>query len=213
MSLRSIVKDLAPPALAKAYQKIRLNSDTRADALFDGDGALFKELIPTVRVYGEYGVGKSTVWAHANSACSILSVDTDKGWVDNVIAQIGTSDRLDMQWVDLGEIGDWGRPKTYAKRASFPTYAQSIWTRSQRPDLVLIDGRFRVSCFLHSLENAKPGAKILFDDYVSRSYYHVVEEYLRPTRFCGRQALFIVPDVVDHRMIREAIAKFEYVMD
>ena len=34
------------------------------------------------------------------------------------------------------------------------------------PDLILIDGRFRVCCFLSSLKYGNVGTKILFDDYL-----------------------------------------------
>ena len=33
-------------------------------------------------------------------------------------------------------------------------------------DCVLVDGRFRVCCFLTSLKNAEQGTRIIFDDYV-----------------------------------------------
>jgi hypothetical protein len=45
----------------------------------------------------------------------------------------------------------------------------SPWRRGAvKPDLVLIDGRFRLACFLHPLLAAAPGTPILFDDYTNR---------------------------------------------
>jgi hypothetical protein len=61
----------------------------------------------------------------------------------------------------------------------------------------MIDGRFRVACFLTSLIYAQPQTVILFDDYEDRPVYHVVEKHLKPVLMAGRMAKFIVPDGVD----------------
>jgi len=72
-----------------------------------------------------------------------------------------------------------------------------------KPDLVLIDGRFRLACFFHSLLAAAPGTPILFDDYTNRPHYQLVEEFCPISETEGRQALFRVPAELD----REAIGK------
>lgn len=115
------------------------------------------------------------------------AVDTSREWVESVVEQVGHDPRLDAVHVDVGETGDWGTPLTYDHRDNFPVYAQSIWERDVDPDLVLVDGRFRVLCFLHSLLRARPGTHILFDDYVDRPHYHVVEEILPPVTRNARQ--------------------------
>ena len=66
----------------------------------------------------------------------------------------------------------------------FHTYPMVPWdlarARGLAPDLVLVDGRFRAACFLASLLFARPGAVILFDDYVDRPFYHTVEAFGTP---------------------------------
>ena len=121
--------------------------------------------------------------------------------------------RFDIDWVDLGPIGWAGRPKNYAKRAAFQRYIESPWNRGQKPEVILVDGRFRVACFLYSLASADPGSTILFDDYKDREHYHVVEEFLKPNRFCGRQAIFDVPEALDREALLAEYEKFQYVMD
>ncbi len=74
----------------------------------------------------------------------------------------------------------------------------AIWKRLARagltPDLVLIDGRFRVACFLTTLLQARPGTIVLFDDYVGRNErYGQVETYVQPDRLVERMAVFTVP--------------------
>jgi hypothetical protein len=75
---------------------------------------------------------------------------------------------------------------------NFYLYFEGIWTGQVTPDVVLIDGRFRVSCFLTSILRAQPGTAIIFDDYVSREFYHVVERLISPSYHDGRQAIFKV---------------------
>ena len=123
-----------------------------------------------------------------------------------------------LQWIDCGELEEWGRPKTYEKRENFQNYINAIWQYpSFKPDLILIDGRFRVACFLTSLLNSNPGTKIIFDDYFDRAQYHIVEEFIQPIGKCGRQALFIVPmeefETLSIEKIKLEILNFRYVLD
>jgi len=184
-----------------------------ADFLFDGDDLLFKKLITTSKTYGEYGVGKSTRWVLNNSQASILAVDSSQAWIDVVRTGNETAKRLDIQWIDLGTLGWAGRPVSYEKRDQFWAYIESIWNRDQRPDLVLVDGRFRVACFLYSLATGTPDTHLLFDDYTDRPEYHLVEEFIKPVQTCGRQALFIIPEQLDQQLILATARQFSYVMD
>jgi len=184
-----------------------------ADFLFDGDDLLFKKLITTSKTYGEYGVGKSTRWVLNNSQASILAVDSSQAWIDVVRTGNETAKRLDIQWIDLGTLGWAGRPGSYEKRDQFWTYIESIWNRDQRPDLVLVDGRFRVACFLYSLAMGAPGTHLLFDDYTDRPEYHLVEEFIKPVQTCGRQALFTIPEQLDQQLILTTARQFCYVLD
>ena len=182
--------------------------------LFDGNEAVFKALLPQTDTHAEYGVGKSSLWVLVNTWASIFAVDTSQYWIDQVGSKAGESSaRFDIDWVDLGPIGWAGRPKNYAKRASFRRYTESPWNRGQKPEVILVDGRFRVACFLYSLANADPGATIFFDDYKDRDHYHVVEEFLKPAQFCGRQAIFDVPATLDREALLAEYEKFQYVMD
>ena len=182
--------------------------------LFDGDDAAFKSLLPQTATYAEYGVGKSSLWVLANTHASILAVDTSEYWIDQVRGKAGESaSRFDIDWVDLGPIGWAGRPKNYARRAAFQRYIESPWNRDRKPEVILVDGRFRVACFLYSLMKADAGTTIFFDDYKDRHHYHIVEEFLMPTRFCGRQAIFDVPGTLDREGLIAEYEKFQYVMD
>lgn len=136
-------------------------------------------------------------------------MDTSSEWICAVEKDLAAdSARFKIEWVDIGPLGRWGSPLTFASRKNFKAYADSIWRHEEKPDLVLIDGRFRVACLFVSLLNANVGTKILFDDYLGRPKYHVVEEVLKPVRFCGRQALFVKESEFDRDRLAEYAAEF-----
>jgi hypothetical protein len=185
------------------------------DILFDGDDGLFKSLINNIENYFEYGCGKSTEYMYRHSNCKIYSVDTSKEWVDRIrnVSEKKNEDRLNLNWVDVGEIADWGRPKSYAKRHNFLLYSKWFWESEVSPDLVLIDGRFRVLCFLTSLKFAPVGTKIIFDDYSNRPFYHVAEEFSPILDRCGRQVLFESTQNAKKRITDDLLLSFKNVID
>jgi len=184
--------------------------------LFDGKNSLFKSILLETRLYGEYGCGKSTKWVLNNTNSKILAVDSSNQWVDVVINDnLENNIRLDIKYIDVGAVGFMGYPINYNKSDSYKDYTNWIWEQSMKPDTVLIDGRFRVCCFLTSLKFADEGTRIIFDDYVGRPHYHVVEKFIDRKEVCGRQCLFVVPknDDLDFEALDIEIANFRHVMN
>ena len=183
-------------------------------SLFDGSDGLFKELIKNINVYFEYGCGKSTEYVYKYTSAKIFSVDTSEFWANKILQlnSLKNSDRLNIRYIDVGEIGDWGTPLTFEKRLNFKSYAENLFNNSINPDLILIDGRFRILCFLTSLKLAPVSTKILFDDYTNRKLYHVVEEIIKPIEICGRQALFEVNQNVKDKINKELLDSFQNVI-
>ena len=166
--------------------------------LFDGDDSLFKDVLKTSKIFGEYGCGSSTEWVLKNTNADIVSVDSSKVWVD----KISSGNAVYKKRLKL---------KSY----NFINYFNWIWTQDILPDTVLIDGRFRVCCFLTSIKYANENTKIIFDDYNNRPYYHVVEKFVKKEQTCGRQALFIVKNKndINIELLNIEINNFHYVMD
>jgi len=180
--------------------------------IYHGDDFLFKEALIDSKVYGEYGCGSSTIYVSNNYNIKIISVDTSIEWINNVNRQINDDNsQIDLKFIDVGETKEWGYPKDYSKRSNFINYVKSIWSSEDEPDVVLIDGRFRIACFLYCLIAAKPNTKIIFDDY-NRQEYHIVEEYLKPTSIKFDQALFIVNKSLEKEEITKELNRFLYVM-
>ena len=211
--IKKIIKLLIPPLFPYIYSKFFSN---KKNSLFDGDDFLFKKLIEGTKIYGEYGCGLSSEWVLRNTSSKVMSVDSSKEWVEKVKNENKKYlSRLIIKHADLGEIGGWGRPLGYSKSCNFSDYTDFIWKQSEKPSLVLVDGRFRVCCFLTSLKFAYPGTKIIFDDYVNRPYYHLVEKYVSRISECGRQCLFIVPQKsdIDFDSLNKDIDNFRFVME
>lgn len=177
---------------------------------------LLKSRLVGCEVFLEYGAGGSTVFAAMNGAGSIFSVESDRFFLEAVSDRLSgikaVSTDFHQVYVDLGPTGDWGVPtdKTTAER--WPNYCVKVWeeflSSSNSPDLVLIDGRFRVACFLASLLFAKEGCTILFDDYVNRPNYHIVERFLKPASVSGRMAEFVKVKGLPEKQIMIELIKF-----
>ena len=188
------IKGFLPPYFIEFVKRIiRI---FKKDELFEGNDYLFKQYTNKTKIYGEYGCGQSTIWMAKNTNAIIYSVDTSLEWSKKVKNATNNNKNIFIEVIDCGELENYGYPKNYSKRDNFDNYFKSIWkSQKNKPDTVLIDGRFRVACFLTSLLYADPGTVIIFDDYVNRPNYHIVEEYLKPIKTSGRQALFIRPSL------------------
>lgn len=157
----------------------------------------FGETLTKSECYLEYGCGGSTVYASRfRNLKFILSVDTSAEWVRAIREEVlGSSEvQLYLGHIDLGEVGDWGVPKDTTRYKDFWMYSVAPWQKANEqkifPDLVLIDGRFRVSCFLYSLIAARTGTTIIFDDYFDRPEYFEVENFCPVEKRVGRSAVF-----------------------
>lgn len=191
-----------PPPAPLPVRKWRAEDISRSPHMEAEGLAVLREQLSACRSYLEYGAGGSTVLAAAMGVGSILSVESDSGFLDAVReAARGEpgADAIVAHPVDVGPTADWGNPVDPSCARRWPDYPGSVWQRIasgevESPDLVLIDGRFRVACFLATAMRARPGTVILFDDYVDREHYHVVEKWLKPASHAGRMGRFVVPE-------------------
>ena len=184
--------------------------------LFRGHDLIFKKLIKKSKVYLEYGSGKSTLWTLKNTNTKVYSIETDKEWYQKILENtIKETKMIDIKLVDIGPVINWGRPINYNYYKNFNNYTDFYWNKNIQPDLVLIDGRFRVCSFLTSLKYAQEGTFILFDDYIERGIYHIVESFIKKHDQNLEQALFKVPpkSEINYERLEEMINNFRFVVD
>lgn len=176
-------------------------SPARIDAL--------TEQLRKTRTYLEFGMGGSTTLAAYLGVENIISTDSSVDWINSVSGEIAktssASRSIQLLHANLGEIGDWGHPKNNDLIHNWPSYFHGPWklvhSRQLEPDTILIDGRFRVACFLYSMLNLRTPATILWDDYTPRPEYHVVESLVAPHRYADEMAFFEVPAPLDQRRV------------
>lgn len=153
--------------------------------------------IAAAKVILEYGSGGSTVLAAEATGKTVFSVESDAAWLAKMQAYFAANPPVSAVHMHHGDIGPtkaWGHPANAEEFRKWPDYAGKIWTEPHfvQPDLVLIDGRFRVACFLATQFMTKAPVTVLFDDYIDRPIYHVVEEFTPLTAMIGRMARFDV---------------------
>ena len=217
--------EILPPIILKSRKKLldkliperhvkKQIKNLQKETLFDGDDLLFKRLIFSSKVYAEIGCGQSTVYVcslKSEGPEKVICVDSSNEWL-KLVASLSIAKTPLLHHVDFGVLSDWGRPISYAGIDKVEDYAGLIF-KEANPDLILIDGRFRVYCFCVCINLSEPGTKILFDDYVGRPYYSIIEKIIKPSETCGRQALFVRPDKIDQGLVESMIVNFKYVMD
>ncbi len=158
------------------------------------------EEIKKAHYFLEFGAGYSTKLALKSPNCKVISVETNETYIENLKAELIQEgfdlSRVNFVHVDIGPTRDWGRPIDDSQINSWPKYTDTPWQyiKSQRfkPDLILIDGRFRAATLLQAWRYA-PGCKVIFDDYNNRPQYHKVQALIKPIQIIGRIAVFKIP--------------------
>ncbi|MBV7316265.1 hypothetical protein [Shewanella sp. NIFS-20-20] len=153
-----------------------------------------KKVYPKHKLILEYGAGGSTLLA-AEHGCKVISTETDPKWL---IELMGAYKERQLPGdiipilADIGATKAWGYPIDDSAFREWPEYPQKAWQfckeHELQPDLILIDGRFRVASFLTACINVTKTTTLLFDDYVEREHYHSIEALFKPV------------DIIDNRM-------------
>lgn len=145
----------------------------------------------------EYGSGGSTFAALRRGVKFVMSVESDRAWADQIATALDAefpADRFLIHHADIGPTKAWGQPADRSGFRRYHLYATAIWDhpRFRHPDLVLIDGRFRVACFLATMIRCTRPVTVLIDDYIDRESYHWIEEFMPRDEMIGRMARFTV---------------------
>jgi hypothetical protein len=181
----------------------------------DDERGLFKSILRCSRKYLEFGSGGSTYVAASLAKESVISIDSSSNWLENVRQacefETGFS-RLTLAHVDIGPTSEWGYPSDSGTRDRWPNYHSNIWARleSSDADVYMVDGRFRVACFLQILLHSRRDALIMIHDFDSRSEYHVVREVAREIAVAGSLSVFQRYDNGNETLMREILAAHEY---
>jgi len=159
----------------------------------------------------EYGSGGSTLLAAEMPDKRIYTVESDRLWIDKLHAWFVGNPPASMPLLHHANIGPtrkWGHPTDEATFRLWPAYAQGIWDHRDflGPDVVLVDGRFRLACLLTVALRTQKLVTVLVDDYIDRPSYHEAEAMLGQPTMIGRMARFdLTPGMIPMDRLRLVI--------
>jgi hypothetical protein len=154
-------------------------------------GVLVHELGRT-SAYFELGMGGSSLLAVRAGVPEIVMVDSDAAWVASVRQHPEIAPRVADRSVmpihaDIGPVREWGTPADQTHVQKWHTYLSVGWAewarRATLPDLVFVDGRFRVACCfsiaLVCMQQQPPGGMrvMMHDVNEERPHYLDVFEF------------------------------------
>lgn len=159
------------------------------------EAAHLKRCYAQAEVILEYGSGGSTELAARMPNKLVMSVESDRVWARDLRQKIAADNpraQVVIQHIDIGQTGRWGRAMDDSSWQSYHRYPNAVWEAPffRHPDVILIDGRFRTACLMTALLRIRRPVTVLFDDYVDRPKYQLVEKIIRPRFLIGRMAEF-----------------------
>ncbi len=147
----------------------------------------------------EYGSGGSTILASKMPGKNVVSVESDWNWAESIKDWLATNPTangtsVEILWTDIGPTENWGHPVSDEGWRNYSSYPLGVWSRKGfiHPDVVFVDGRFRVGCALATAFNITRPVTLLFDDYTNRKWMQKTEEFLGQPEIIGRLGVFEV---------------------
>lgn len=169
--------------------------------------------------YQEFGAGGSTVAALAKPNIQrVHTVESAQAWVDILskrsdIHQAIASQRLKLVYANIGPVYSWGRPVDTSAIGAWPAYSGLDAESDVMFDLVFVDGRFRVACFLKALnriqEQNREHTVLMIHDYMNRPQYHVVEQFADKVEQAQTLVVFRKKAAIDTAAMTQLIQKYE----
>jgi hypothetical protein len=147
----------------------------------------------------DWGSGGSTILI-SQVAKTVVSIETDKKYSRFMRIRVKNMQNVTILYANIGFTKAYGEPLTILRKIMSQRYLnvtdiffKNINFNNFQPEIVIIDGRFRVWCALESIQNIKGDFLLVFDDYVSRSEYHPIGMILGdPCEIIGDTAFFKV---------------------
>ncbi|OGZ82916.1 MAG: hypothetical protein A2416_02885 [Candidatus Staskawiczbacteria bacterium RIFOXYC1_FULL_37_52] len=126
----------------------------------------------------EWGSGWSTV-EFAKYAKEYHSIEHDFCWYRRVKNKIGKNTRIYYAPPDTEDL-KWFPPEKRGDNASFRNYikfAGVLGSLGKRFDIVFIDGRARLECFLEALDYLNSKAVVFIHDFQRPHYWDAIKHY------------------------------------
>jgi hypothetical protein len=189
------LRKLAALARFLYVQRIKGFDPPETPLLDDESEAWLAERLKSAKLFLEFGSGGSTVMANRLGVPSV-TVESDRFYAAVVRKALPSPRRARILTPRMGVTREWGMP-ILGKARKGPRYVHAPFDQLKDafPDLIFVDGRYRVACVLESARKAAEAhckATVLLDDYESRPNYHVLEKHLGKPERIGRAASFMI---------------------
>ncbi|HEX2213577.1 MAG TPA: hypothetical protein VHH12_09035 [Mycobacterium sp.] len=184
----------------------------------------FIDKLRGARRYLEFGAGGSTYVA-AQLGVEFVTVDSDPKFLEMVRSKVLHDGYAAPNQVfrhhDIGPTALWGRPVGSISSQRLELFRRYSDTppeclQGKLPDLVLIDGRFRIPCALKMLYwltlRRSENMLIVVDDYTDRPMYQALEEFAR-IQCVGRMAVLTDLKPFAPQALIDAVERWETVRD
>ncbi|MDC3031141.1 hypothetical protein OA182_02875, partial [Candidatus Pelagibacter sp.] len=162
-------------------------------------------------------MGGSTIYLIKRNK-NLISVETDKNFLE-IIKSKAQNIKLHKSvlfYENIGETNLWGYPidnRINKKNLiRWKKYIRSPWRYIKTknfPNLILIDGRFRVACAVLALKKIKFKSRslVFFDDFNQRDYYSDVLKVAKVIKKLDR-ATILKPKRISDKIFNNLIEKF-----
>jgi hypothetical protein len=183
----------------------------------DKDLLLWETTVRNSSHYFEFGLGASTIAAVGLHIPKITAVDSDLTWVTCVRDYIQRamvledSHKVDLVHVNIGPTGDWGHPTMGSCRHLWNAYPHAIESYGfPPPDVVFVDGRFRVASALVAMVHCGPDVTVVMHDFTIREQYKHILTYVDVVETAETLVVLRRKAGVRDKVLQEAIAKYQY---
>lgn len=164
----------------------------------------------------EFGAGGSTIM-FLRKKKKIISIENNKPYLDFIsniqYIKVGAANKqLGFKYIDTGEIKKWGRLKNDLKKDNWPNYYQTVWDdcRLTQPDIVLIDGRFRVMCALNAIPYITRNTIVLFHDFTAPKKYNSILQFYNVIDHANSLYVLRVKNDIDTAKLESMKKEFQF---
>tara|TARA_E500000178_G_scaffold341561_1_gene385619 strand:- start:143 stop:844 length:702 start_codon:yes stop_codon:yes gene_type:complete len=201
------------------YRLINPKYSTSENIIFGNkdSGDFIKKEISKAKNYLEFGSGNTTIFATQNNI-NFYSIESDRNFFYYLTNKKNIKN---IYFYSLGLVQFYSYPlfksnifKIYY-RSRAKIYVSKIFevltTKMIMPDLVLVDGRYRVACmlniFLYLKKNNLINTCVILDDFKHREHYQIINSFFNIS-LVGRLGVCYINDKAQTSEINNLIEKY-----
>ena len=174
---------------SKLFSKKKIKLTKKINFGNNNTNSFFLDKLKKSKFYFEYGSGSSTLVANDLNK-KFISIELDKRYYLELKKKVKNNQ---LKFFNIGPVGEFSYPifKLKKKIVNYVNSINNYLSVKDYPDLILIDGRFRIACCLNILKHIqKKSLKvlILLDDYEKRKSYKILNKFFK-IKSIGRMAV------------------------